>query len=145
MDLKDKFLDYSYRKKDIKKLRVKDEEDLEYMNSVSSAMLMQTTLKTSIMLWTGAFAIIWLIYWAYNAEIDALTRGQGKIIPFHQLQVVQNLEGGIVSELLVQEGDMVKKGDILIKIDDTSFVSNFLESKLRYNELQAKTIRLLAE
>lgn len=145
MDLKDKFIDYSYRKKDIKKLRVKDEEDLEYMNSVSSAMLMHTTLKTSIMLWTGAFAIIWLIYWAYNAEIDALTRGQGKIIPFHQLQVIQNLEGGIVSEILVQEGESVKKGDILVKIDDTSFLSNFAESQLRYNELQAKTIRLLAE
>ncbi|QOY55685.1 HlyD family type I secretion periplasmic adaptor subunit [Candidatus Sulfurimonas marisnigri] len=145
MSLKDKFVDYSYRKKDIKKLRVKDEEDLEYMNSVSSAMLMNTTLSTRLMLWIGAFVILWLIYWAYNAEIDALTRGQGKIIPFHQLQVIQNLEGGIVSEILVAEGEEVKKGDILVKIDDTSFVSNYIESQLRYNELQAKTIRLLAE
>jgi adhesin transport system membrane fusion protein len=145
MSLEDKFVDYSYRKEDIDKLSIKDEEDLKYINSVSSAMLMHTTLSTRLMLWISAFVIIWLIYWAYNAEIDALTRGQGKIIPLHQIQVIQNLEGGIVGEILVREGDLVKKGDILVKIDDTNFVSNFQESQLRYNELQAKTIRLLAE
>jgi adhesin transport system membrane fusion protein len=145
MSLEDKFIDYSYKKKDIKNLRIKNEEDLEYMNSVSSAMLMHNTLSTRIMLWAGAFVIIWLIYWAYNAEIDALTRGQGKVIPFHQVQIIQNLEGGIVSEILIAEGEEVKKGDILVKIDDTSFVSNFIESQLRYNELQAKSIRLFAE
>ncbi|MFA5453903.1 MAG: HlyD family type I secretion periplasmic adaptor subunit [Sulfurimonas sp.] len=145
MNLEDKFVEYSYNKKDIKNLRIKDEEDLEYMNSVSAAMLTHNTLATKIMLWISAFFIIWLIYWAYNAEIDALTRGQGKVIPSTQVQVIQNLEGGIVSEILVSEGESVKKGDILIKIDDTGFVSSFVESQLRYNELQAKSIRLLAE
>lgn len=145
MNLEDKFVEYSYNKKDIKNLRIKNEEDLEYMNSVSAAMLTHSTLATKIMLWIGAFFIIWLIYWAYNAEIDALTRGQGKVIPSTQVQVIQNLEGGIVSEILVAEGESVKKGDILIKIDDTGFVSSFVESQLRYNELQAKSIRLLAE
>lgn len=145
MGLEDKFEEYSYRKKDIKNLRIKNSEDLEYMNSVSAAMLMNSSLGTKIMLWISAFFIIWLIFWAHNAEIDALTRGQGKVIPSNQVQVIQNLEGGIVSEILVEDGEAVKKGDILIKIDDTGFVSNFLESQLRYNELQAKSIRLLAE
>ncbi|MEK6658181.1 MAG: HlyD family type I secretion periplasmic adaptor subunit [Campylobacterota bacterium] len=145
MGLEDKFEEYSYRKKDIKNLRIKNSEDLEYMNSVSAAMLMNNSLGTKIMLWISAFFIIWLIFWAHNAEIDALTRGQGKVIPSNQVQVIQNLEGGIVSEILVEDGEAVKKGDILIKIDDTGFVSNFIESQLRYNELQAKTIRLLAE
>ncbi len=145
MNLEDKFVEYSYSKKDIKNLRIKNEEDLEYMNSVSAAMLTHNILATRIMLWIGAFFIFWLIFWAYNAEIDALTRGQGKVIPSTQVQVIQNLEGGIVSEILVQEGESVKKGDILIKIDDTGFVSSFVESQLRYNELQAKSIRLLAE
>ncbi|WP_310441596.1 HlyD family type I secretion periplasmic adaptor subunit [Sulfurimonas sp.] len=145
MNLEDKFVDYSYRKKDIKNLRIKNEEDLEYMNSVSAAMLIHNTLATRVMLWISAFFIIWLIYWAYNAEIDALTRGQGKVIPSTQVQVIQNLEGGIVSEILAKEGEEVKKGDILIKIDDTSFLSNYTENQLRYNELQAKTIRLSAE
>lgn len=145
MRLEDNFVEYSYNKKDIKNLRIKNEEDLEYMNSVSAAMLTHHTLATKLMLWISAFFIIWLIYWAYNAEIDALTRGQGKVIPSSQVQVIQNLEGGIVSEILVEDGERVKKGDILIKIDDTGFVSSFTESKLRYNELQAKSIRLLAE
>jgi len=145
MSLEDKFVDYSYSDKEIKKLNVKNEDDLNYINSVSSAMLMKTNLTTRLMLWIGAAVVIWLIVWAYNAEIDALTRGQGKVIPSHQLQVIQNLEGGIVSEILVKEGDEVKKGQILVKIDDTSFVSNFLENELRFNELEAKSIRLKAE
>lgn len=145
MNLEDKFVDYSYNKDEIKKFHVKDEDDLEYMNSVSSAMLMHSTLSTKLMLWASAAVIIWLITWAYFAEIDSLTRGQGKVIPSHQIQVIQNLEGGIVSEILVEEGEHVKKGDILVKIDDTGFLSNYAESQLRYDELEAKTIRLLAE
>jgi len=145
MNLEDKFVEYSYEKKDIKNLRIKDEKDLEYMNSVSAALLMNQSSGTKFMLWISAFAIAWLIFWAYNADIDALTRGQGKVIPSSQVQIIQNLEGGIVSEILVEVGEAVKKGDILIKIDDTSFVSSFIESQLRYNELQAKSVRLLAE
>lgn len=145
MGLENKFEEYSYDKKDIKNLRIKNSEDLEYMNSVSAAMLVNRSLGTRFILWVSAISVAWLIYWAYNAEIDALTRGQGKVIPSNQVQVIQNLEGGIVSEILVEVGQSVKKGDILIKIDDTGFVSNLLESQLRYNELQAKSIRLLAE
>jgi len=145
MSLEDKFIDYSYKKQDIKKCAVQNEDDLEYMNSVSSAMLMQNNTKTKILLWVGMFTIFWIIFWAYHAEIDALTRGQGKVIPSNKIQVIQNLEGGIVSEILVEEGEEVKKGDILIKIDDTNFASIFLESQLRYNELEAKSIRLKAE
>ncbi len=145
MSLEDKFVDYSYSKKDIKNLQIKDEDDLEYMNSVSSAMLMHTTLKTKVMLWVAFFVVIWLISWAYNAEIDSLTRGEGKVIPSSQVQVVQNLEGGIVSEIFVKEGDNVKKGDVIVKIDDTNFNSVYMENKMRYDELEAKSIRLLAE
>lgn len=145
MSLQDNFVNYSYNKKDIKNLQVKDNKDLEYMNSLSSAMLMRTPIRTKIMLWVSFFVIVWLIVWAYYANIDALTRGQGRVIPSSQVQVVQNLEGGIVSEILVKEGDKVKKGEILIRIDDTDFNSIYMESKLKYNELQAKSIRLLAE
>ena len=60
MSLEDKFLDYSYSKKDIKKLRVKNEDDLNYMNSVSSAMLMSSNFTTRLMLWVGGAFIIWL-------------------------------------------------------------------------------------
>lgn len=145
MSLHDKFVESPYNKKDLKKFSVKHEDDLKYMNSVSAAILMQTKMKTRIILWLATIIVIWLIIWAYFAQIDALTRGQGKIIPSQQLQIVQNLEGGIVSEILVKEGEHVKKGQILLKIDDTNFASKYMENQLRYNELWAKSIRLIAE
>lgn len=145
MSLKDKFVDYSYSKQDIKNISVKNESDLAYMDSLSSAMLMQKNVKSRILLWVALFTIIWTITWAYFSQIDALTRAQGKVIPSNKIQIIQNLEGGIVSEILVKEGDKVKKGDILVKIDATNFESLYLESQLKYNELEAKSIRLLAE
>lgn len=122
-----------------------DVEDLKYMSSLSEAVLQKSPKKSKYILWLVAISIGWLIFWASQAELDELTRGQGKIIPSHQLQVVQNLEGGIVEDILVREGDIVKKGQILLKIDNTNFKSSFEESKLKQNELKAKFIRLDAE
>jgi len=126
-------------------MRVKDEDDLAYMNSVSAAMLTKNKMIGSVILWISAAVIIFLIVWAYFAKIDSLTRGQGKIIPSQKIQTVQNLEGGIVSDILVKEGQQVKKGDILVKINATTFEANYAEKKMRYNELLAKSIRLEAE
>lgn len=122
-----------------------DEHDYEYMSSLSEAILQKAPSASQKLIWLVAIAIAWLIFWASIAEIDEITRGQGKIIPSQQLQVVQNLEGGIVSEILVKEGDFVKKGQILLKIDDKNFASSFGESKLRFVELKAKSLRLEAE
>lgn len=145
MSLKDKFIEYSYKQKDKDEFCIKDETDFKYMDSLSAAMLIKNKLGTKIMLWVSFFLIISLFVWAYFSEIDALTRGQGKVIPTHQIQVIQNLEGGIVSEILVEDGQNVKKGDILIRIDDTGFISNYTESSLKFNELEAKALRLKAE
>ncbi|MDD3462780.1 MAG: HlyD family type I secretion periplasmic adaptor subunit [Sulfurospirillaceae bacterium] len=122
-----------------------DEQDYEYMSSLSEAILQKAPSASSKLIWLIAIAVGWLIYWSSIAEIDEITRGEGKIIPSQQLQVVQNLEGGIVSEILVKEGDFVKKGQILLKIDDKNFASSFGESKLRFIELKAKSLRLEAE
>lgn len=145
MGLEDKFVDYSYGSQATKKQKVKQESDLDYMNSVSAAMLIKSSITSRALLWFAFLIIIWAITWAYFAEIDSLTRGEGKVIPSHQIQVIQNLEGGIVSEILVKEGDQVKKGDILVKIDDTGFISSFAENRLRFIELKAKSKRLYAE
>lgn len=145
MSLKDKLVDFTYEKKQDSHEAVKSENDLNFMNSLSAAVLLRSTLKMRLILWLGLIAVIWIIIWAYFAEIDQLTRGQGKVIPSRHMQVIQNLEGGIVSELLVQEGQFVTKGMTLLKIDDTGFTSSYEESKSRYDELKAKTIRLWAE
>ena len=121
------------------------QEDLIYMNSLSVAVLERVHSRSKILLFVIVAVVIWLITWASFAEIDEITKGIGKVIPSKQIQVIQNLEGGIVSEILIQKGQLVEKGQILVKIDDTKFSSSFEENKLRYLELQAKSIRLKAE
>ena len=145
MSLKDKFITQSYDKNSIKKLKVKSHDDLEFMNSLSAAMLIKSSFKHRALLWVGFILVVWILLWAYFAQIDQLTRGSGKVIPSREIQVVQNLEGGIVTDILVEEGEDVKKGQILVKIDNTSFLSKYDESKLRYIELRAKVARLKAE
>lgn len=122
-----------------------EKKDLQYMSSVSEAMLEQAPTGAKLLLWAvGAFMGI-AIAWANWAELDELSRGEGEIIPSKQLQVIQNLEGGIVAEILVNEGELVEKGQTLMRIDDTRFASSFKENKVRELELTAKTVRLKAE
>ena len=85
------------------------------------------------------------LLWAALAKVDEVTRAEGQIIPSSQVQVVQNLEGGIVQEILVREGDVVDKGQILLRIDDTRFASSYQEGRLKYLALQAQISRLTAE
>lgn len=120
-------------------------DDLDFMNSLSQAVLSKSSQKTKTMLYIIIACVIGLITWMAFAEIDEITRGQGKVVPSGQNQVVQNLEGGIVQELLVREGDVVKKGQILLKIDNKSFESSLGESEVKISELLAKKIRLFAQ
>ena len=89
--------------------------------------------------------LIVLITWSYYAEVDELVRGQGKVIPSKQLQLVQNLEGGILSELLVEEGQRVKQGQVILKLDDTQFNSSFQERRQTLFAVKANIARLRAE
>jgi membrane fusion protein, adhesin transport system len=85
------------------------------------------------------------LVWAAIAELDQVTRGTGRVIPSSQLQVVQNLEGGIVRELLVKQGQDVNKGDVLLRLDSTQFGAEFARGQEGYNALVAKLTRLTAE
>lgn len=120
-------------------------EDFEFVSNVRSAVLIKAPKSTQRVLWGIAAIVIWFIVWANFAEIDEITRGQGKVIPSGQLQVVQNLEGGIVKEIMVKEGARVKAGQPLLKIDNTKFTSSYEESQEKYYELRSKAIRLEAE
>jgi adhesin transport system membrane fusion protein len=68
----------------------------------------------------------------------------GKVIPFRQLQILQSIDGGLVSEILVKEGDVVNPNQLLIKIDETRFVSSVKENQAQYLGLVAKAARLRA-
>ena len=86
-----------------------------------------------------------LIVWASLADIDQVTRAQGKVIPTHNLQLVQSLEGGIVSEILVREGDIVTAEQKLVQLQDTQFSANFRETLAKRDLISGRMARLLAE
>jgi adhesin transport system membrane fusion protein len=119
--------------------------DYEFMHSLSAAVLMSTpkTLRTVLFFWVVAIFIFFI--WAYFAQIDEIARGNGEIIPSGENQMIQNLEGGIVEDILVKEGQSVKKGQILIKINNEKSKSSFSSNSIKADSLEAKIIRLRAE
>lgn len=121
------------------------EQDIAYMSSLSQAALEKPTVKSQMVVWVILLVAVWLIVWANYAELDKIVRGEGKVVPSSQIQIIQNLEGGIVEKLFIHSGDKVKKGQILLKLDNTQFASSFGESELKEAELTAKAQRLAAE
>ncbi len=116
------------------------------MSSTTAAMQWLPEEKSSrALIWVLLVLCLSLLWWASWATLDELARGEGRVIPSKQLQVVQNLEGGIVADIMVTEGSLVEAGQPLIKIDDTLFASSFQENQLKVLELQARAARLRAE
>ena len=120
-------------------------EDVDFATDIRSAILIQSPSGGRSIVWLTLLLLIVALVWAYFAEIEEITRGDGKVIPSRQIQVVQNLEGGIVAEILVSEGDEVEKDALLLRIDDTRFSAPFRESRVKYMALKAKVARLRAE
>ncbi len=119
--------------------------DPDLATDIRAAILAQSPRGGRIILWLTFFLFLIFVYWAATSEIEEVTRGMGKVVPSRQVQVVQNLEGGILAEILVEVGDVVDKGQLLLKIDQTRFSAPFRESRARYLALKAKTARLEAE
>lgn len=105
----------------------------------------QQALRARGLLYGIVLTVMLLLIWAGLAPIDEVTRGEGKVIPSRQLQVVQSLDGGMIEELLIKEGDTVSQGQLLARIDPTRFVANFQESSSRLFALTAKVARLTAQ
>lgn len=120
------------------------EADLAFMSSLSQAALEKPTFKSQILVWVILVVIIWLIIWANHAELDKIVRGEGKVVPSTKIQLVQNLEGGIVENIFVTAGDHVNKDQILIKLDNIQYASSFGESKMQQFDLSAQAARLSA-
>ena len=122
-----------------------NEQYLEYMNSLSAAVLQKTSFKLHNMIVIFAVTIFLFIVWAYFAKIDEIARGNGKVVPSGQNQLIQNLEGGIVSEILVKEGDYVERNQTLIKISNEKSSSSAASHTLKLLALEAQILRLEAE
>jgi len=121
------------------------QKDYEFMHSLSAAVLQSAPKKLRIVMFFWVIAIFLLITWAYFAQIDEIARGDGEIIPSGENQMIQNLEGGIVEEILVREGEEVVKGQILIRIDNKKSQSSFSSNAILADALEAKILRLKAE
>ncbi|MDO8266993.1 MAG: HlyD family type I secretion periplasmic adaptor subunit [Moraxellaceae bacterium] len=94
--------------------------------------------------WSMLGLLVVMLVWAALATVDEVARGQGRVIPSSHVQVVQSLDGGIVSGILVQEGNIVEKGQLLLRIDPTRFASSLQENESQVVSLQAKAARLRA-
>ncbi len=120
------------------------ELDNDFDASADWAIAEQTPQSARVMVWLSAIIIFALLIWAAFAELDEVTRGEGKVIPSRQIQILQSLDGGIVSEILAREGQTVKTGDLLLKVDPTRMVSSLRENQSQYLSLLAKAARLRA-
>lgn len=115
------------------------------INEVNQALLDDSPRVIRITLWAIFIFFILMIGWASFADIDEVTRGEGRAIPSSRLQKIQNLEGGIVAQVYVHEGEVVNAGAPLIRLDDTRFRSNAGETQADRMALQARIERLTAQ
>ncbi|OGA25015.1 MAG: hemolysin secretion protein D [Betaproteobacteria bacterium RIFCSPLOWO2_02_FULL_67_19] len=120
-------------------------EDIDFMGETAAAAMQGPPAYSHGLLWGMLAFVVVFFVWAAFANISETTVGDGKVIPSSQVQVVQNLEGGIVSEIKVRVGDIVRKNQVLILIDDTRYASSFQENKAKNDALSAKIARLTAE
>ncbi len=98
-----------------------------------------------IILWTILLFFICFFTWSFFAKLDEVTHGDGKVIPSQKIQVIQNLEGGIVREINVREGQMVQKNQVLMVLDETRFSGGYKENRLKALALMAKVERITAQ
>jgi adhesin transport system membrane fusion protein len=120
-------------------------EDVDLATDIRTSILAQSPRGGRAILWMVLVLFVLAMFWASISKIEEVTRGEGKVIPSSHIQVVQNLEGGILSEILVDVGSLVKKGQLLLRIDETRFSSSFQQNRMKYLSYKAKAARLLAE
>lgn len=121
-----------------------NEQTHDWLDDADWAQVQQEPLRTRALLHGVALAFFVLLFWAAFAKVDEVARGEGRVIPSQQLQVIQSYDGGVVEAILVHEGQIVNKGDLLLRIDPTRFVSTYRENRAEYLSLQARSIRLKA-
>jgi adhesin transport system membrane fusion protein len=112
---------------------------------VNKALIEDAPRVVRLTIWAIIAFFVFLMFWANFAVIDEVTKGDGKAIPSSKIQKIQNLEGGIVSELFVKEGQIVDAGAPLLRLDDTRFASNVGETEADRLSMVLRVERLSAE
>ncbi|MDK9702157.1 MAG: HlyD family type I secretion periplasmic adaptor subunit [Sulfuritalea sp.] len=118
------------------------EED--FVQDADYFMIHQEPLRARVLTNTILIAMALFIMWMAVATVDETTKGEGKVIPSSQIQVLQSLDGGIVAEINVREGQVVGAGQVLLRVDPTRFESSVRENRSQYLALTTKAARLRA-
>ncbi|TVQ83635.1 MAG: HlyD family type I secretion periplasmic adaptor subunit [Micavibrio sp.] len=119
--------------------------ELGYFSEMEEAARLKPHWTSTVLMLTIVAFVLWMIGWAAVAEVDERVRGLGRVMPSSDVQTVQSLEGGILSALLVQEGERVERGQVLMRIDDILFASEGRGIEAQLMSLQIRKARLEAE
>ena len=120
-------------------------EDLDFVADCKAAFLEEKMPYANVLLLTIVGVVAAFFFWASHSKVSEITRGHGKVVPSASLQIVQSLEGGIVKQIHVTEGQSVEQGQLLAKIDDTHVTAAYRESLAERDDLLARIARLDAE
>ncbi|WP_444932588.1 HlyD family efflux transporter periplasmic adaptor subunit [Microbulbifer sp. JTAC008] len=116
-------------------------DEKQYEDDIDDASL----VRSGRIVWVFFLLLAALVFWSYLAKVDEVSSGAGKVIPTSRSQIIQSLEGGILEDLKVSEGDIVEKGEVLAQLDPTKLRSNVEEILARYRAALASVARLSAE
>jgi membrane fusion protein, adhesin transport system len=119
--------------------------DFAFANDVRAAVDLRTPRTSRMLLASSLALLVSALIWAHFAVLDEVKRGAGRVVPSRQMQVVQSLEGGIVSAIEVRDGDIVRQDQVLVRIADTKFASELGEVTERRGAMTARVTRLEAE
>ncbi|MFP5306336.1 MAG: HlyD family type I secretion periplasmic adaptor subunit [Gammaproteobacteria bacterium] len=108
------------------------------------ARLQQEPIRARALLRWATLIVAVLMIWAAFAKVEEVTKGEGKVIPSSQLQIVQSVDGGVVEQIVVRQGQQVEQGALLLRIDPTRFVSNLRDNRSQYLALKVRAARLIA-
>lgn len=114
----------------------------DWVGDAEWASMEQTPLRGRLLIYGICLAVVALVGWASVASLDEVTRGQGRIIPSRQLQVVQSVDGGVIREIHIQEGDVIEAGDLMFVLDRTRSLASYQETHTQVLALEARIARL---
>lgn len=118
--------------------------EADFVKDADYFMIHQEPLRARVLVRTILIALALFVMWTAVALVDEITKADGKVIPSSQIQILQSLDGGIVVEINVKEGQVVDAGQILLRVDPTRFESSVRENRSQYLALTAKAARLRA-
>ncbi|MBV8048233.1 MAG: HlyD family type I secretion periplasmic adaptor subunit [Paludibacterium sp.] len=119
-------------------------ERADFAADAEWARLQQHPARPRLFIWSSGGLLACALLWAALAQVDEVARGEGKVVPSFQNQHIQSLDGGVVEQILVREGQKVVQDQLLLRIDSTRAQSSLQENRAQHLALQAKAARLRA-